>query len=57
MNGTALGAESKIIFISEEHEKLRAVRYQDVYHKSLIYCLGICNGMPSVANYRKKMNS
>ena len=37
MNNTALGAES-IIFISEAHEKfyyekLKEVRYQDVYHK------------------------
>ena len=45
MNNTALGAE-KIIFISEAHEKfyyekLKEVRYQDVYHKALCYCLGI----------------
>lgn len=45
MNNTALGAES-IIFISEAHEKfyyekLKEVRYQDVYHKALCYCLGI----------------
>ena len=38
MNNTALGAES-IIFISEAHEKfyyekLKEVRYQDVYHKA-----------------------
>ena len=41
MNNTALGAE-KIIFISEAHEKfyyekLKEVRYQDVYHKALCY--------------------
>ena len=41
MNNTALGAES-IIFISEAHEKfyyekLKEVRYQDVYHKALCY--------------------
>ena len=47
MNSTALGAES-IIFISEAHEKfyyekLKEVRYQDVYHKALCYCLGISN--------------
>lgn len=35
-----------IIFISDKHEKfyyekLREVRYQDEYHKALIYCLGI----------------
>ena len=47
---TALRAEdaNKIIFISEAHEKfyyekLSEVRYQDDYHKALIYCLGICN--------------
>ena len=45
MNNTALGAES-IIFISEAHEKfyyekLKEVRYKDVYHKALCYCLGI----------------
>ena len=52
MNSTALGAtaekEGKIIFISDAHEKfyyekLKEVRYQDVYHKALCYCLGICN--------------
>ena len=49
-NNTALGAENKkeqtINFISEAHEKfyyekLKEVRYQDVYHKALCYCLGI----------------
>ena len=40
-----LGAEN-IIFISDAHEKfyyekLKEVRYQDVYHKALCYCLGI----------------
>lgn len=35
-----------IFFISKEHEKfynekLLMVRYQDCYHKALIYCLGI----------------
>ena len=52
MNSTALGAtvekEGNIIFISDAHEKfyyekLKEVRYQDVYHKALCYCLGICN--------------
>ncbi len=38
--------KDEIIFISEAHknfyfEKLEEVRYQDVYHKALIYCLGI----------------
>ena len=48
MNSTTLGAEKKenIIFISDAHEKfyyekLKEVRYQDVYHKALCYCLGI----------------
>ena len=50
MNNTALGAENKkeqtINFISEAHEKfyyekLKEVRYVDVYHKALCYCLGI----------------
>ena len=49
MTSTALGAETKkeekIIFISDAHEKfyyekLKEVRYQDVYHKALCYCLG-----------------
>lgn len=52
MTGTALragaeNAQNNIIFISEAHEKfycekLKEVRYQDVYHKALCYCLGIC---------------
>ena len=46
MTSTALGAETKkeekIIFISDAHEKfyyekLKEVRYQDVYHKALCY--------------------
>ena len=50
MNNTALGAKEtkkeNIIFISDAHEKfyyekLKKVRYQDVYHKALCYCLGI----------------
>ncbi len=50
MTSTALGAENtkkeSIIFISDAHEKfyyekLKEVRYQDVYHKALLYCLGI----------------
>lgn len=50
INITALGAENtkkeSIIFISDAHEKfyyekLKEVRYQDVYHKALCYCLGI----------------
>ena len=52
MTTTALGAGAKkaqkIIFISEAHEKfyyekLELVRHKDVYHKALIYCLGINN--------------
>lgn len=50
MNYTALGAKNtkkqEFVFISEAHEKfyyekLKEVRYQDVYHKALCYCLGI----------------
>ena len=46
MGSTALGAEKAVIFISDAHEKfyyekLKEVRYQDVYHKALVYCLGI----------------
>ena len=48
MNNTALGAENNkkqtINFISEAHEKfyyekLKEVRYQDVYHKALAIVL------------------
>lgn len=47
MNSTALGAR-KITFISEAHEKfyyekLELVTHKDVYHKALVYCLGINN--------------
>ena len=46
MTNTALSADGKIIFINDAHEKfyyekLGEVRRQDVYHKALIYCLGI----------------
>ncbi len=56
MSSTALGAEKAIIFISDAHEKfyyekLKEVRYQDVYHKALVYCLGINN------DTRKNINS
>ncbi len=42
MSSTALGAEKAIFFISDAHEKsyyekLKEIRYQDVYHKST-YC-------------------
>ena len=62
MKSTALGAEN-IIFISDAHEKfyyekLQEVRYQDVYHKALCYCLVVrmafnlyCNSTPSVWDY------
>lgn len=52
MANTALGAKEKkdsgIIFISNAHEKfyyekMKEVRYDDVYHKALCYCLGISN--------------
>ena len=47
---TALGAEKskerKITFKNKEHEKfyhtyLSKCRYQDTYHKALVYCLGL----------------
>ena len=46
--GAIAGKDGKIIFISDAHEKfyyekLKEVRYQDVYHEALCYCLGICN--------------
>ena len=50
MNNTALRANEKttrtIIFKNKEHEKffqdyLSKCRYQDVYHRALVYCLGI----------------
>ena len=46
MNNTALGAKNtkkqEIVFISEAHEKfyyekLKEVRYQDVYHKETVF--------------------
>uniref|UniRef100_UPI0040561BD8 DUF6075 family protein n=1 Tax=Agathobacter sp. TaxID=2021311 RepID=UPI0040561BD8 len=50
MTNTALRAEKQqeLIFISKAHEKfyyekLEEVRYEDEYHKALVYCLGICN--------------
>ena len=51
MANTALGAKSEkitrtITFKNKEHEKfyieyLPKCRYQDAYHKALVYCLGI----------------
>lgn len=47
MNNTAISAELQtIMFASENHrdfynEYLPQCRYQDVYHKALIYCIGI----------------
>ncbi len=50
MSSTALGAEkaAKIIFISKAHEKfyyekLKEVRYQDVYHKARNLCDNLFN--------------
>ena len=54
----ALGAKStkiqEIVFISEAHEKfyyeqLNRVRYQDVYHKALCYCLGISDDTEEIS--------
>ena len=55
MNNTALRAEvqstsnTHMVFANEEHkkfyyEKLEQARYQDCYHKALIYILGISEG-------------
>ena len=61
MSSTALGAEKAIIFISDAHEKfyyekLKEVRYQDVYHKALVYCLGISDdtrrNIKSIYNFK-----
>lgn len=50
MKNTASGARESvsrtIIFKNKEHEKfyqgcLLKCRYQDVYHQSLVYCIGI----------------
>ena len=51
MSSTALGAEKakKDYFLSvmdmrnSTMRNLKEVRYQDVYHKALVYCLGISN--------------
>ena len=45
MNNTAISAE-KIVFKNDSHRKfykewLPKCRYQDVYHKALVYCLGL----------------
>lgn len=59
MSSTALGAGAEkaqeLIFISEAHEKfyyekLKEVRYQDVYHKAFCYCLGISDDTRRNAN-------
>lgn len=49
-------SDEKIAFISDEHkkfffERLKECRTQDVYHKALCYCLGIC------ADTRRNINS
>lgn len=47
MKNTALSAQNeKIVFKNESHQKfyeewIQKCRYQDVYHKALVYCLGI----------------
>ena len=47
MNNTALSAKKETInFKNESHRKfyeewMQKCRYQDVYHKALVYCLGI----------------
>ena len=62
MNGTALraGAQSAdnthMVFTDREHEKfyyekLEQARYQDCYHKALIYVLGISKDT-SIANIK-----
>ncbi len=64
MNNTALGAENKkkqtINFISEAHEKfyyekLKEVRYQDVYHKALFFWQAIQIRYPEYATYNREM--
>lgn len=58
MMNTALRAEKKVttvIFKNEEHKKfydeyLKKCRYQDVYHKALVYCLGISPDTRANAN-------
>ncbi len=42
------GDEDTLLFISNAHrefyhDKVKLCRYQDAYHKALIYTLGICN--------------
>ena len=65
MNSTALGAGAKkaqeIIFISDAHEKfyyekLKEVRYEDVYHKALCYCLGISDDTRRNINHFYEMH-
>ena len=46
MTNTATRAEREITFKNREHEKfyntyLSKCRYQDSYHKALVYCLGL----------------
>lgn len=47
MKNTALSTNNeKIIFKNESHQKfyeewIKKCRYQEVYHKTLVYCLGI----------------
>lgn len=56
MSNTVLGTKKEnIIFISDTHEKfyyekLKEVKYQDEYHKALIYCLGISDDVRKNVN-------
>ena len=59
MTNTALGAKNThtITFKNKEHEKfylkyLSQCRYEDVYHKALVYCLGID---PDTRNHVKEI--
>ena len=62
MTDTALRAEvhstdnTHMVFANEEHEKfyyekLEQARYQDCYHKALIYILGISEDMMHSAEF------
>ena len=59
MTNTALGAKNThtITFKNKEHEEfylkyLSQCRYEDVYHKALVYCLGIS---PDTRNHVKEI--
>lgn len=70
MKNTALRAGNSnsrtITFKSKEHEKfyteyLEKCRYQDVYHKALVYCLGIArdtrNNVDKIYNFKTGSSS